>query len=197
MNQNEAHFKQVINRYRELLTKSRNKVGAIAIELYDESFDKQGQIMGGGTIKPWAKRGFSPPSKTGRKTLINRGRLRRGSYYRKAGKSRVELINNTTYAAIHNDGGTIQVTAKMRRFFWAMVYKYWQKGVTYDIATRSLSNRKKDQKFGPEAEFWFKMAMAKKIEIPKRPIFYDTPELPNRLDAYFLKAIENIFKQAR
>lgn len=194
VNNNAEHFKEVVTKYKALMVKSRDVVGTIAIELFDESFNVQGQIMRGGTVKPWAKKGFAPPSTASKRVLLNRGRLRRGSHYRKVGKSIVELRNNTPYAAIHNEGGTIKVTAKMRRFFWAMVYKYWQKGVTYNIATKELNTRKKDQKYGPEAEFWFKMALAKEIKIPKRPIFYDTPELPKRLDKYFLNAIKNIVK---
>lgn len=193
-NDNAAHFKQVIQKYRALMIKSRDVVGIIAVELFDESFDKQGQIMGGGRVIPWKGRGFSPPSKKGKRSLINRGRLRRGTKYVKSGKSSIIIKNETPYAILQNDGGTIQVTAKMRRFFWAMVYKYWSKGVTYDIATKELSAGKKHEKFGGEAEFWFRMAMAKEITVPARPIIYPTPEIPARLDKYFLKAIQNLFK---
>lgn len=193
-NDNANYFKEVIQKYRQLMLKSRNVVGAIAVELFDESFDKQGQIMGKGRVVGWKGRGFAPTSSNGKRLLLKRGRLRRGTHYRKRGGSIIDIVNDTPYAAIQNDGGTIKVTAKMRRFFWAMVYKYWQKGVTYDIATKQLSNRKKDQKFGGEAEFWFRMAMAKEIKIPERPFFYDTPELPARIDKYFVKALQNIFK---
>lgn len=193
-NNNAAYFAQVISKYKELRLRARDIVGAIAIELFNEGFAKQGQIMRNGTVKPWAKRSFNPPSYGSHPVLVKRGHLRRANRYVKKGKNIVELRNHKPYATLHNDGGVIKVTPKMRRFFWAMVYKYWQKGITYSIATRQLNNRKKDQRYGPEAEFWLKMALAKQITIPKRPIFYDTPELSRRLDVYFIKAVKEILK---
>ena len=192
-NRNEAHFTKVIQSYRQLMISSRDAIGLIAVELFNESFAKQGQIMANGSVKNWPNRGFGPPSRSGATLLKKRGRLQRSVKHSKT-TTGVTIKSDTPYSTLQNDGGKIKVTAKMRRVFWAMVYKNWQKGVSYDIATKGLKNTKQSQKFGGEAEFWFKMAMAKEIEVKARPFIYDTPELPNRIDKYFIKKIQEIFK---
>ena len=39
------------------------------------------------------------------------------------GEGRVIIQNKLVYAPIHNDGGYITVTAKMKGFFWAQHYR--------------------------------------------------------------------------
>ena len=83
----------------------------IRIELLDE-FDKNFS-RGGFFSKPWPKR------RDGSNTHINNtGRLRRSITARIAGHS-VIFTSSEPYAAIHNYGGTITVTEKMKKFFWA------------------------------------------------------------------------------
>ncbi len=83
----------------------------IRIELLDE-FDKNFS-RGGFFSKPWPKR------RDGSSThLNNTGRLRRSITARISGHS-VIFTSSEPYAAIHNYGGTITVTPKMKKFFWA------------------------------------------------------------------------------
>jgi hypothetical protein len=190
VNDNAAYFREVINRYKGLLNKSKDVVGLIAIELFQSSFDYSGQVMGNGAIIKWPGRGFHPPSSNGRSLLVKKGKLRRNMDYRKSSTG-VILKSDLPYSEIQNDGGTIKVTAKMRRFFFAMYYKQNSR-VVYTIADKGVKNTKANVKRNTEAEFWLKMAMAKQITIPPRPFFYDTPELPRRIDKYFIEQINTI-----
>lgn len=82
------------------------------------------------------------------------------------------------YAAIHNTGGTINVTLtdKMRRFFWAMHYKTG------------------DNK-------WKYMALTKKknlmIRIPKRQYIGESAELMKRIDQHMAKTLLEKSKQLK
>lgn len=59
------------------------------------------------------------------------------------------------YANLHNQGGTIKVTAKMKRFFWAMYYK--TKNTSYKAFAL--------------------MPVGKKIKIPQRQFIGNHPEV--------------------
>lgn len=69
----------------------------------------------------------------GRAILVKRGKLRNSIRYSKhvySGKNKAiafELFagdnSKINYAKIHNEGGTIPITSKMRAFFWAMFAK--------------------------------------------------------------------------
>lgn len=81
---------------------------------------------------------------------------------------RVTLRTTVPYAAIHNEGGDIKVTKKMKGYFW---HKYHEAGGY------------KRSGMTPEAEFWRNMAIKRagsKITIPKRRFMGEHPEV-NRI----------------
>ena len=61
------------------------------------------------------------------------------------GEGRVIIQNTLVYAPIHNDGGSITVTAKMKGFFCAQHYR--ARGDAKELST--------------EAQFWRNMALKK------------------------------------
>lgn len=68
---------------------------------------------------------------------------------------RVIIRNSEVYASTHNDGEDINVTERMRRFFWA----------------KHIENKQSLGAEAPEAEFWKRMALKKpgsRIKIPRR-----------------------------
>lgn len=74
------------------------------------------------------------------------------------------------YATIHNQGGKIAVTARMKKFFWAMYYKS-NNALTYSVKTRAAQNTKRNRKLSTEAGYWKAMALMKvgtTITIPQR-----------------------------
>lgn len=101
----------------------------------------------------------------------------------KTGDGWVSVFNNTPYADIHNDGGTITIrlTDKMRRFFWAMYYKANGKRRSARKGGRRKGTQKKRQSPNPVADRYKWMALTKRrtftIKIPQRQFIYDCKEV--------------------
>lgn len=82
---------------------------------FDRNFERQAFFS-----EAWARR--KSPNRPGGTLLIDTGNLRRSVRSRTTENS-ITFFTDLPYAAIHNDGGEIVVTAKMKRFFW---YKYYE-----------------------------------------------------------------------
>lgn len=91
--------------------------------------------------------------------LLRTGRLRRSMKSNQKNGS-ISWSSNLPYASIHNEGGEIVVTDKMKRFFWAMHYKA-SGGVMYSIKTKSAAKTQRNKKLNAEAEKWKAMALMK------------------------------------
>lgn len=92
---------------------------------------------------------------------------------------RVKIQNSLVYAEIHNEGGEITVTKRMKSYFWAQYYKKGLVGGMYGKASGKRNQQKADT-FNKEAEFWRNMALKKvgsKIKIPKRQFLGEHPEV--------------------
>ncbi len=116
--------------------------------------------------KPWPKR-----IKSGKGSLmIVSGRGRR-SIRGEVIASGVRWSSDTDYMGIHNRGGKIKVTPRMRRFFWAQYYKNAGQ-ITYAVKTRKAADSQRNRRLNDEAQFWRNMALTKKeaIEIPQRQV---------------------------
>ena len=77
---------------------------------------------------------------------------------------RVLIRNTEVYAPVHNDGASIAVTSKMKRYFWA----------------RQIESRRRYGDDSPEASFWKNMALKKagsSIRIPQRHFLGPSPEV--------------------
>jgi len=137
------------------------------LDEFDKNFERKAFFS-----KPWAAR------KSGKKgsLLVASGLLRKSI--------RAELTNNgirfsssLPYADIHNNGGEIIVTAKMKRFFWAKYYELSGK-VKVNAKTRKVS--KKSQRYSEEAEYYKNLALMKvgdKIVMPQRQFVGNAPEV--------------------
>lgn len=116
--------------------------------------------------EPWPKRIHA-----GKGSLMQvSGRGRRSIRGETTG-SGVRWFSDTEYMGIHNRGGKIKVTPKMRRYFWAQYYKHSGQ-MTYVIKTKKVGNSQQNRRMAIEAEFWKNMALTKKdtFEIPKRQV---------------------------
>ena len=107
--------------------------------------------------------------------LVATGKLRR-SIRAKTSKTSVTWTSSEPYAGIHNEGGEITVTKKMKRFFWAKYYelggkiKYKKNGQMSKIST----------KVSAEAEFYKALALkpvGSKITIPERRFIGNHPKV--------------------
>lgn len=136
---------------------------------FDRNFTRQAFFT-----DKWARRRYDPdPS---RSILIKSGRLRQSI------KSRIEgntIIYESTepYAAIHNEGGRIKVTRRMKGYFW---YLYREATGSRRVKKNGqLRNDKHNRKLSADARFYRAMALkpvGSEIKIPKRQFIGAHPQ---------------------
>ena len=132
----------------------------ISVELKDEfdrNFEREAFFN-----ERWARRKYNDDETRG--LLTRTGTLRR-SLKAETTEQSVIFSSSVPYAAIHNEGGTITVTRKMKGYFWYM----------YRLLTDNYK-----RKPTTEAEFCKRMALKQvgsKIVIPKRQFIGMHPEV--------------------
>ena len=137
---------------------------------FDRKFERQAFFS-----EAWARR--KSPNRPGGTLLIDTGNLRRSVRSRTTENS-ITFFTDLPYASIHNDGGEIVVTAKMKRFFW---YKYYE--ATGSFGRKKNGERRNDkrtQQLSTEADFWRFMALKRAgttIRIPRRRFLGAGPEV--------------------
>lgn len=107
-----------------------------------------------------------------RGTLMMRsGNLRRSIRYN-VNSNTILFSSSLPYASIHNNGGNLVVTDKMKRFFWAMYYKA--------IGGAGAAKGQKKVSLTGEAAQWKNLALMKIghiMKIPKRQFIGNSPEV--------------------
>lgn len=154
----------------KILSRILNDIRVGMTEEFDENFEREA-FFG----EAWQRR--RSPTRPGGHILVNTGRLRRSIQSRTTENS-ITFFTNEPYAAIHNDGGEIVVTAKMKRYFW---HKYYE--ATGSFGRKKDGRRRNDKRtlqLSEEAEFWKFMALKKAgttIRIPRRRFLGTSPEV--------------------
>jgi phage gpG-like protein len=113
----------------------------------------------------WARRKFDD----GKGSLMMRTGHLRSSIRMRTTSNGLVVSTNAVYAQIHNEGGEVTVTRKMKRYFWAKYYEASGKVKTLKNGSRSKSKSSTSAQAG--AEFYKAMALKKtgtKIKIPQR-----------------------------
>ncbi len=137
---------------------------------FDKNFERQAFFS-----EAWARR--KSPTHPGGSILIDTGTLRK-SIQSKSTESSITFFSTLPYASIHNDGGEIKVTRKMKRYFW---HKYY--ATTGSFGRKKNGERRNDKRtvqLSTEAEFWKHMALMKEgksIKIPRRRFLGVSPEV--------------------
>lgn len=150
---------------------------------FDRNFERQAFFSAA-----WQK--CKSPAKGNRAVLVGSGALRR-SIKSRSDDSSVEFYSDLPYAAIHNNGGEIRVTAAMKRFFWAKYYEVT--GGFTKLKNGKLSGSKRQRRLSEEAEFYRALALKRVgsvIKIPRRRFLGVSPELERSVDeivSYTLK----------
>lgn len=136
----------------------------IRVELSDEfdrNFEREAFFS-----EAWQRR--SGPVRRGGHVLVDTGSLRRSIGSRTTDSS-IMFFSDLPYAGIHNDGGEIVVTSRMKAFFW---HKYYEASGNFGRKKNGENrNDKRTLRLTEEAEFWKWMALKKvgsKIRIPRR-----------------------------
>lgn len=152
----------------------------ISVELgdeFDRNFEREAFFN-----EKWARRKFNDDESRG--LLTREGTLRRSikDGVSVTGHDSVVFTSSVPYAAIHNEGGTITVTRKMKKYFW---YRYLlimgskrsrpdKPKFTEKLQRKKsgeLRDNRKNRELTEEAKFCKIMALKKvgsKIVIPKR-----------------------------
>lgn len=150
----------------------KNVLSDVRVDLteeFDRNFERKAFFN-----KKW--RGTNMPNKRG-SLLMRSGKLRR-SILSKQSTNDVSWSSSLPYASINNDGGEIEVTAKMKSFFWAMFYK------ASGAAGKGKSDRSK--RLSAEAQQWKNLALQKvgsKMKIEQRQFIGDHPIVRGRIEA--------------
>ncbi len=137
---------------------------------FDKNFDRQAFFS-----QAWQRR--KSPIRPGRNILVDTGQLRRSISSRTTENS-ITFYTTLPYAEIHNEGGEIRVTKKMKRYFW---YKYYE--ATGSFGRKKNGGRRNDRRtrqLSDKAEFWQFMALKKEcslIRIPRRRFLGTSPEV--------------------
>lgn len=104
-------------------------------------------------------------------------RLRRSIRSRTTENS-IIFYTDLPYAAIHNDGGEIKVTKRMKGYFW---HKYYEATGSFGRKKDgTLRKTKKNARLTTEADFYKWMALKKEgstIKIPRRQFLGTSPEV--------------------
>lgn len=147
--------KEFIN---QIITDTKVKLS----EEFDRNFERKGFFDKKWPTNKFINRRGSPMMRT--------GKLRR-SIQSRTGGSGITWSSSMPYAGIHNEGGKIKVTAKMKKFFWAMYYK---------AAGIKKGEKKRVKKMSIEAEQWKALALMKvgnEITIEQRQFMGDHPQV--------------------
>ncbi|MDE7470039.1 MAG: phage virion morphogenesis protein [Paramuribaculum sp.] len=162
----------------------------IKIELADEfdrNFERQGFFN-----EAWQRR--RSPLRPGA-AILSGNRLRWSIRAEVRGMS-IVFTSDHPAAGIHNEGGEIVVTARMKRFFWAKYYE-----ATGGIAKRKNGEQrqtKRNMQISTEAQFWRAMALIKAgntIKIPRRRFIGEHPEVEKCCSAIITKALDDYFNE--
>ena len=171
----------------------KNILRDIQVELtdeFDQNFERQAFFS-----EPWQRR-KSPIRDKGRAILTDTGQLRR-SIKSKTTENSVIFYTDLPYAEIHNEGGEIIVTKKMKGFFW---HKYYE--ATGAFGRKKDGSRRNDKRtiqLSDEAEFWKFLALKKvgtTIRIPRRRFLGTSPEVEQTVRNIIEENITGYIEQA-
>lgn len=177
---------------REVYDKLPRKVGTVAVNHFKQNFREGGFVDEG--VQPWKRTRRQDGGGTDAKysPLTSRRNHLMRSIQSEPGRGVVTITNPVEYAAIHNEGGTVEtnptVTPKMRKMAWRKVY--------------SLAGVRKGEKLPEElpeeAAKWRALALTKKTKlhvkakIPKRQFMGESKELTEKINKMITESINKI-----
>lgn len=141
---------------------------------FDRNFEREAYFS-----EAWERRHSPVMGKRSGHLLIDTGALRR-SVRSEIDNERfsIRFFSDLAYAAIHNEGGEIRVTKRMKGFFW---YKFRAAAGSFGRRKDgSLRQDKRNARISSEADFWKAMALkpvGSVIRIPRRQFLGAGPEV--------------------
>ena len=163
----------------------------IKVELlseFDRNFERQAFFN-----QAWKKR--STPSAATRAILINTGALRQ-SLKANITQNGVVFSSVLPYAAIHNNGGTIRVTKRMKAYFF---HRFKETVGAMSMTKKgAFAMNKKNRTLTPLALFYRSMALKKEgsqITIPPRRFLGNHQTVEQKVKNIITTNIKNIYKK--
>jgi phage gpG-like protein len=179
-----ATFLDIKSKLSQALKDGLRAVGVEAQKYFQKQIDKQTDIKG----NTFAKRTYETRTQIGKKILKDRNNLYDSievleiDYANMSVTVGINTPGIADYAEIHNEGGEIVVTEKMKAFFWAKYYENENKQSTKQRGERR--NTKQNKQLSQDALFWRNLALKKvgdKITIPQRQFIGENEELKTLL----------------
>ena len=165
----EKQIKNAVSGLHRLYTRTLPvKVGTKAVSLTKKRFTDS--AFNGSTWKePYRRKLSFKGAQATYKTLLSGTNHLRDSTYFKPELGKVYIRNQVEYAQIHNEGGSITVSAKMKKYFW---YRYaLAKGSRLTKKRGGIRKTKGNEALTREAMFWRNMALKRQgsaIRMPRR-----------------------------
>lgn len=117
-------------------------------------------------------------------SLLARTGALRNSIQSEVTEDSITWSSSLPYASIHNSGGKIRITPKMKKYFWAMFYKSGGKEA-----------EKEGNSLTQEQIGWKALALKKvgsELTIPKRQFIGDHPQVNNAIQEIFEDSKEEL-----
>lgn len=159
---------------RYLQTDVFDVVGVEAVNHFKRNFQEEGFVDS--STKKWVSRKSKRAGSTNSQKVMSKSQELADSITYEKKIPEVIISTDKPYAEIHNEGGVIIVTDKMRKFFWAKHKEYKDAGET------ELADQYKA------------FALAKKIVIPQRQYIGPSQTLNNNIVAKIKRDLERITK---
>lgn len=161
------------------------------VNFFKQNFRRQGFLDS--SLTPWAKRALTIGSDRG--VLIQSGKLRDSIHAVSRGMDQITFQTDPLpYAKIHNEGGDIIVTERMKRYFWYLYMK--STGALEKKKDGKLRQNKANARLSTMASFYKAMALKKvgsRIHIPKRQYIGESATFMKQLDAWITAEIDKRF----
>ena len=180
---NVPNFKQIAN---ELRKNASRYAASEAIKFFKNSF-----VKGGFTDSSFQRWHQTNNPLAGKHTMYKSGKLMRSIKKRSETMAKVVVEADSDYAEIHNSGGTITVTAQMKKYFWAKYYE--QAGKITTNKSVSVSLNKANRTLGAKAIFCRRIALmpiGSKIKIPKHQFMGHSDTLMKNFDGWFSDTVK-------
>ncbi|TXI13493.1 MAG: hypothetical protein E6Q66_09895 [Pedobacter sp.] len=184
---------QALNHFEKRLKKVLNAmpavIGQTAVNHFQENITKRQGVPTNGSLQRFKRRIFENNRGRGRGILNDMGNLVDSIKIISRNSNSVHVgirASEIPYAEVHQQGGRIAITDKMRKFFWAKYYQY--------ASSAGRARGKRSVSTSREADFWKAMALKRKgssINIPARPFMDVTPDLEKAI----LRAIQTEMNQ--
>jgi phage gpG-like protein len=167
----------------------------VAIELadeYDRNFERQAFFD-----QPWPARKLNPGDNT---LNVHGGAGLRGSIQASHGGGKIIFTSSLPYASIHNQGGTIVVTAAMKKYFWAMHLKASNASNIYTVKSRKKVNNRRTRTLSAAADYYKALALKKvgsTLTIPRRQFIGQHPQATAAIQHCVADAVQRLGEQLK